>query len=141
MRHPLHPALVHFPVACWSLTTAADLASLVWGEPAWRFAAIVLLVGIGFSIPAMLAGFFELAKVAPDSPAIKDVNWHMLAVLSALSCYTASLFLRLDGTRLIEPGYLAIGFSVLGFVCLGVAGWLGGKLVYGHGLGRSPQSD
>jgi uncharacterized membrane protein len=138
MSHPLHPALVHFPVACWSLATAADLASLVWGEPAWRFAGIVLLAGIGFSIPAMLAGFLELAKLAQDSPAIKDVNRHMLMVMCALACYATSLFLRLHGTALIEPGVLAIGSSVLGFLCLGVAGWLGGKLVYGHRLGVSP---
>jgi uncharacterized membrane protein len=138
MRHPLHPALVHFPVACWSLATAADLASLAWGEPAWRFAGIVLLAGIGFSIPAMLAGFLELAKLAEDSLAIKDVNRHMLMVMCALACYVTSLFLRLHGTQLVEPGLLAIGSSVLGFLCLGVAGWLGGKLVYGHRLGVSP---
>jgi uncharacterized membrane protein len=138
MRHPLHPALVHFPVACWSLATAADIASLVWGEPAWRFAGIVLLAGIGFSIPAMLAGFLELAKLAEDNPAIRDVNRHMLMVMCALACYVTSLFLRLHGTRLVEPGLLAIGSSVLGFLCLGVAGWLGGKLVYGHRLGVSP---
>jgi len=140
MRHPLHPALVHFPIACWSLATAADLASLAWGEPAWRLAGILLLAGIGFSIPAMLAGLLELAKVAGDNPAIKDVNRHMIMVMSALSCYVASLFLRLQGTSFVEPGLPAIGLSVLGFLCLGVAGWLGGKLVYGHRLGVSPPS-
>lgn len=140
MRHPLHPALVHFPIACWSLATAADLASPVWGEPAWRLAGVLLVAGIGFSIPAMLAGFLELAKVAEDNPAIKDVNRHMMMVMSALTCYVVSLFLRLHGTELIEPGLLAIGLSVLGFLCLGVAGWLGGKLVYGHRLGVSPPS-
>ena len=31
MSHPLHPALVHFPIACWSLATVTDLASLYWG--------------------------------------------------------------------------------------------------------------
>lgn len=140
MRHPLHPALVHFPIACWSLATAADLASLAWGEPAWRFAGVLLLAGIGFAIPAMLAGLPELAKVAGDNPAIKDVNRHMIMVMSALSCYVASLFLRLHGTSFVEPGLPAIGLSVLGFLCLGVAGWLGGKLVYGHRLGVSPPS-
>ncbi|KRE87191.1 hypothetical protein ASG75_03335 [Rhodanobacter sp. Soil772] len=140
MRHPLHPALVHFPIACWSLATAADLASPVWGEPAWRLAGVLLMAGVGFSIPAMLAGFLELAKVAEDNPAIKDVNRHMIMVMSALTCYVVSLFLRLHGTELIEPGLLAIGLSVLGFLCLGVAGWLGGKLVYGHRLGVSPPS-
>ena len=138
MRHPLHPALVHFPIACWSLATAADLASLVWGEPAWRLAGVLLVAGIGFSIPAMLAGFLELAKVAEDNPAINDVNRHMIVVMCALAFYTASLFLRLQGTHLIEPGLLAIGMSVLGFLFLAAAGWLGGKLVYGHRLGVSP---
>jgi uncharacterized membrane protein len=138
MRHPLHPALVHFPIACWSLATAADLASLAWGEPAWRFAGILLLAGIGFSIPAILAGLLELAKIEGDNPAIRDVNRHMLMVMGALACYVASLFLRLHGTHFVEPGRLAIGLSVLGFLCLGVAGWLGGKLVYGHRLGVNP---
>lgn len=138
MRHPLHPVLVHFPIACWSLATAADLASLIWGEPAWRLAGVLLVAGIGFSIPAMLAGFLELMKVPADSPAIKDVNRHMIVVMSALAVYMASLFLRLQGTRLIEPGLLAIGLSVTGFLLLCVAGWLGGRLVYGHRLGVSP---
>jgi uncharacterized membrane protein len=137
MRHPLHPALVHFPIACWSLATLGDLASLVSGEPTWRLAGILLVAGIGFSIPAMLAGFVELTKVAEDSPAIKDVNRHMIVVMCALAFYTASLFLRLRGTHLGEPGALAIGMSVLGFAFLAVAGWLGGRLVYGHGLGVS----
>ncbi|OOG56444.1 DUF2231 domain-containing protein [Rhodanobacter sp. C03] len=137
MRHPLHPALVHFPIACWSLATAADLASLVWGEPVWRFAGVLLVAGIGFSIPAMLAGFLELMKITEDSPAIKDVNRHMIVVMSALAFYTASLLLRLHGTHLTEPGLPAIGSSVLGFLFLCAAGWLGGKLVYGHRLGVS----
>lgn len=138
MHHPLHPALVHFPIAWWSLATAADLAGLVWGEPVWRLAGVLLLAGIGFSIPAMLAGFFELARIAEGNPAIKDVNRHMIMVMCALAFYTASLFLRLQGTHLVEPGMLAIGMSVLGFLFLAVAGRLGGKLVYAHRLGVSP---
>ncbi len=137
MRHPLHPALVHFPVACWSLATAADLASLWWGEPAWRLAGTLMVIGIACAIPAMLAGFVELAKVPEDSPAIADVNRHMLAVLAATAFYGASLFVRLHGTSLAAPGWTGIGLGVVGFGCLGVAGWLGGKLVYGHGLGRA----
>ena len=138
MRHPLHPALVHFPIACWSLATAADLASLVWGEPAWRFAGMLLVAGIGFSIPAMLAGFLELVKIADDHPAIKDVNRHMIVVMTALAFYTTSLFLRLRGSTLTEPDLLAIASSVAGFLFLCIAGWLGGKLVYGHRLGIDP---
>ena len=63
----------------------------------------------------------------------------MLMVMGALCCYVASL--RLHGTHFIAPGLLAIALSVSGFLCLVVAGWLGGKLVYGHRLGVSPPDE
>ena len=135
MRHPLHPALVHFPVACWSLATAADLAALRWGEPAWRFGGICLLAGVAVAIPAMLAGFHELARLADDSPATGDVYRHMGAMSAAFVLYAVSLLLRQDHMHLIAPGTFAIALSVIGFLCLAVGGWLGGKLVYGHRLG------
>lgn len=141
MRHPLHPALVHFPIACWSLATAGDLLSLMLGEQAWRLSGLLLLAGIGFSLPAMLAGLLELTRLPGDSPLMRHVNRHMFMVLCALAFYTASLFLRLHGTRLVEPGVLAIGSSVIGFVCLAVAGWLGGQLVYAHGVGVTPPGE
>jgi uncharacterized membrane protein len=135
MRHPLHPALVHFPVACWSLATAADIASLFWGRPAWHLAGVLLVIGTACAVPAMLAGFMELIRIPEDSPAMKDVYRHMLAVMGALTAYAVSLFMRLDGTTLTAPGHVEIGLSVLGFLFLGWAGWLGGKLVYTHRLG------
>jgi uncharacterized membrane protein len=140
MSHPLHPALVHFPIACWSLATAGDLASLLLGEPAWRFSGMLLVAGIGFSLPAMLAGLLELTRLGVDSPAVHDVNRHMIMVMLALAFYTASLFLRLQGMHLIRPGALAIGSGLVGFLFLCVAGWLGGKLVYVHRLGVDSKS-
>lgn len=135
MRHPLHPALVHFPVACWSLASAADLASLHIGQAAWWLAGVLLAIGLVCAIPAMIAGFMELMHLPEDSAAIKDVNRHMLMVMAAFSLYLASLLLRVDGMTLHAPGLLAMALSLGGFICLGVAGWLGGKLVYVHRLG------
>lgn len=135
MKHPLHPALVHFPVACWSLATASDLLGLFWGAPAWRFAGVVLAIGTITAIVAMLAGFVELLKVEAGSPAIRIANLHMLLAASAWSCYAASLLLRLEGVTARQPGALEIGLSTAGFAALCVTGWLGGKLVYGHGIG------
>src|SRR5690606_24347304 len=135
MRHPLHPALVHFPIACWSLASAADLASLHFGQPAWWLAGVLLAIGLACAIPAMLAGFIELMRLPEDSAAIRDVNRHMIMVMAAFSLYLASLLARVDGMSLHAPGLLALVLSAGGFVCLGVAGWLGGKLVYGHRLG------
>lgn len=135
MRHPLHPALVHFPVACWSLATLADFASLHWGEAAWRPAGQLLIAGTLLAIPALLAGFYELVRVADDSPALHDLYWHMGAMSTALLLYAISLFARLDHSTLLAPGTGAVACSALGFVALCIGGWLGGKLVYTHRLG------
>ena len=135
MRHPLHPALVHFPIASWSLASAADLASLYLGQPAWWLAGVLMTIGLVTAIPAMGAGFMELMRLPEDSAAIKDVNRHMLMVMAAFCLYLVSLLMRVDAMRLQAPGMLAIALSLAGFICLGIAGWLGGKLVYGHRLG------
>jgi len=135
MRHPLHPALVHFPIACWSLATVADLASLWWGRPAWMLAGVLLVVGTATAIAAMATGMVELLKVGGDHPATRDLNRYMLLAMATWGLYAASLFLRLQGTALARPDAIDLGLSVAGFVCLCMTGWLGGTLVYGHGLG------
>ena len=83
MSHPLHPALVHFPIACWSLATAADVASLWFGEPAWRLAGVLLALGTLIALAAMATGFMELLKVGAEHPATRDLNRHLLLMLVA----------------------------------------------------------
>jgi uncharacterized membrane protein len=139
MSHPLHPALVHFPIACWSLATAADVASLWWGKPAWMLAGVLLALGTLIALAAMATGLIELLKVGAEHPATRDLNRHMLLMLTAWCLYAASLFLRLQGTTLTQPDSVDLGLSVVGFVVLGVGGWFGGKLVYAHGVGVSKQ--
>jgi uncharacterized membrane protein len=135
MRHPLHPALVHFPIACWTLATAGDIASLWWGKPAWMLSGSSLAVGTVVALAAMAAGFVELLKVDAGHPATRDLDHHMLFAMAAWSLYAASLLLRLQGFALTGPGAIELALGVAGFACLCATGWLGGKLVYGHGLG------
>jgi len=141
VKHPLHPALVHFPVACWSLATAADFGSLWWGEPAWRFSGAVLAIGTVAALAAMLAGFFELSRLDTDSPAQRVANRHMLSAMAAWSCYAASLLLRMQGMAWHEPDAVALGLSAAGFAALCAAGWLGGTLVYRHRVGTCAPND
>lgn len=141
MSHPLHPALVHFPVAGWSLATIADIASLWLGEPAWRFAAVLMAVGCVAALAAMAAGLWEFAKLRDGNPALPVANRHMLFALAAFCTYATSVFLRWSQGELHAPGMLALAVSIAGFVLLGITGWLGGQLVYGHGVGVSHKAD
>lgn len=143
MRHPLHPMLVHFPVACWSLASLGDFASQVRGEAfgigLWPMSSLLLALGCTAAVPAMLAGLLEFARV-PEGAPLRDAWCHMGAVMAAFVLYLASLLLRLDGAGLHAAGVAALGSSAAGFCGLVVGGWFGGKLVYGHCVGRGPSA-
>ncbi|SBV37302.1 conserved membrane hypothetical protein [uncultured Stenotrophomonas sp.] len=134
MRHPLHPALVHFPVACWSLAVVADFAGLWFGEIAWRWSGGLLAAGCVLALAAMLAGMAELPRV-PEGAAMGDAWRHMGAMLLAFSLFVVRLLLRLDHLQPLPPDRVSFLLDAGGFLALAVGGWFGGRLVYGHGVG------
>ena len=135
MKHPIHPILVHFPIATWFLATIADIASLFTNEQVGWVAGVLLVTGTIMSLPAMIAGLVDLGKINQQSTAIKIANQHMILMMISWSFYAVSLFMRLDGSRLDHPSLIAISLSILGFISLCIAGWMGGKLVYEYGVG------
>jgi uncharacterized membrane protein len=135
--HPLHPALVHFPIACWSLAVAADVAGHWLGEAAWGWSGGLLVVGCSGAVVAMLAGMAEVPRV-PEGAPMRDAWVHMGAMLTALAFFLARLLLRLDHLQPLAPDRLSLLLDAGGFVALVVGGWFGGRLVYDHGVGRNP---
>ena len=144
MRHPLHPMLVHFPVACWSLGTLGDFASLHFGEPAWFLSGSLIAIGVVMALAAMAAGMIELTQVPDGGSAMRDAYLHMGLMLLAFGLYLTSALLRIDEARLGAPGVIALVTSASGFLALMAGGYMGGRLVYGHGIGsgrRPPQEE
>lgn len=135
MSHPLHPAIVHFPVACWSLAVVADFASLRFGALAWSWSAGLLAVGCAMAVVAMLAGMMELTRV-PEGVALRDAYLHMGLMIAALTLFAARLMLRVDHFKPLPPDAVSLLLDAGGLLALGAGGWYGGKLVYGHGVGR-----
>ena len=136
MAHPIHPAFVHFPIACWSLATIGDIASLALGDQrVWFVSGVLLVLGLITALAAMTAGLFELKKIDEEGAAMQVANWHMYLIIMVWTLYAFSLFMRMDGSTLMRPNGVAIGLSVFGFLLLCAAGWFGGKLVYQYRIG------
>lgn len=135
--HPVHPVLVHFPIALWSASLLWDAIGLVRGEALWwSMSYWTIALGLGFSLPAMVAGFWDYASVDEHAPAHRPATWHMLVMSGAAVAFLLSLLVRNasaapEGTNLT----LALAASALGFGLLAWGGWLGGTLVYRHGVG------
>ena len=69
------------------------------------------------------------------TPDTLPANQHMILIMISWSFYAVSLFMRLEGMHLEQPGLAAIALSIIGFIFLCGAGWMGGKLVYEYGVG------
>lgn len=137
MRHPIHPMLVHFPIATWVISTLCDIGALFTAnELISQMAGVLLVIGVITALFAMVAGLMELPKINRENPAIKVANQHMLLMMTCWSLYAVSLFMRLDGNQLGLPNAAAVTLSVTGLITLCIGGWLGGRLVYEYGVGR-----
>jgi len=137
MKHPIHPMLVHFPIACWSIATCFDVFSQLYSLENVNISGVLILIGIVLALPTMLTGLIDMSRIDNDSPAIKTVNKHMFFVFMAWMLYALSLYIRVDKMSFVYPNGLATLFSLMGFINLSIAGWHGGNLVYKHNVGRN----
>ena len=142
MSHPLHPALVHFPIAAWTLATLLDAVGWAWPAPWLQSAAALLLAaGCGFGVLAAAVGWWELFKLPAEHPGNRVAVIHMSLALASLGLYAGSLYLRLDlpQQRLLPTAAWALALSAAGWLLLLATGWMGGQLVYRHGVGVMPR--
>ncbi len=143
LGHPLHPMLVHFPIAFWSLATALDLLFFMGLQDQWlvlfqgltKGAVYLIALGLTFSVPAMAAGLIDLASL--DKRAEKTGLYHMLFMSTTWCLYLVSLVLHIKNGIIQESiSALTITASLSGFITLAIGGYYGGELVYKHGSGH-----
>ena len=133
-HHPIHPALVHFPIAFLTAASLCDLATLIGFQSAWPPTFPLLGLGLSTALLAMIAGFIDLQKLQGNEPAEKTANLHMMFIGAAWCFYLTALLLRNDQMQIIPtPSLIPIGLSFAGLITLCLGGWQGGKLVYLHG--------
>ena len=134
MKHPSHPLFVHFPLAFWVSATVCDLAGLYYA-PVWRFGSWCLLIGCATALLAVASGLMQLTRIQRSAGIEKLLALHIAAVSISYSFYVVSLALRMEGGQMQSPTDWAIACSTLAAISLAIAGWLGGTMVYGHGVG------
>ena len=132
--HPLHPALVHFPIGLLLSATLADLAHLAGLTGDVHFAAVLMAAGLAAALLAMAAGMVDFARL--DEAVVPHAVPHMIAVGTAWLGYGLALYLRRDvlsGGTTVAMSSIAV--SVVSAAILALGGWLGGRLVYTFGAG------
>ena len=141
-RHPFHPALVHFPIACWVLSVLTDLAALsginilFFGLDCWAVSALLIWAGVVFALPAMVVGIYDFMQLPDDDRLLQAFYKHISFVGMAWVLYLASGYTRLaDNLVLAPPVILPALISGMGLLCLCIGGWYGGQMVYKYHMG------
>lgn len=136
MGHPIHPMLIPFPIALWVFSLAADLIYLWRDNPAWAWIAFYTLAGGTLSaIVAAVFGIIDYFSIR-DKKVSKIAAWHARFNVLALLVFAASFYLRTTGGAGLVGGSLTIplALSIVGVLSITISGWLGGELVYKHGV-------
>src|SRR6185503_11143529 len=93
--HPVHPALIPFPIGLLVFSFIADLIYLWRGNPVWKesIAFYTLLAGIIGAAAAAVPGLIDWATLT-DRAAVKVANWHARVMVITLLIFGASFYLR-----------------------------------------------
>ena len=135
--HPIHPMLVPLPIGLWIFSLICDAIYLLGSHaPVWKDVAFYTMAGgiIG-ALLAAVPGLIDLLSLSPSKAKTLGIR-HMLLNLSAVATFALNLWLRSRGAPGSNPPIL---LSLVGVVLIGVSGWLGGEMVYVHGVAVESQ--
>jgi uncharacterized membrane protein len=132
--HPLHPAIVHFPIGLLLSASLADLAWLAGLTTDAHIGAVLMAGGLAMGVVAMGAGLVDFATL--DETVVPHALRHMAAVGIAWLGYAVALYLRRDVlSGAATVGSISLALSLASALVLALGGWLGGRLVYTFGAG------
>ncbi|RLA18825.1 MAG: hypothetical protein DRQ62_12915 [Gammaproteobacteria bacterium] len=137
----IHPLLVHFPIALFTVFFFADTVGGLLSRPAWRiFATPLLYIGTFTALLTVAAGM-QAAYSAPHNDATHAIMLRhqafgitvtVLALLLSLRRYFAA------DSFLYSKTYGHFALTGLLIVCLTLGADLGGLMVYQHGVAVAP---
>lgn len=138
LDHPVHTAVVHFPIGLCCTVPLWDAIWLITGSALWwQISFFTLAAGLVAGVPAVLTGLIDYVDLPDDDPALETATRHMVVTGSGLAVFVASFLVRVDAASPAATSpWLATGLAVAGAVLFGLGGWLGGELVLLHGVGR-----
>ena len=134
--HPLHPPLTDFTIGTYTFATVAailDVTNLVETKASYAW-WLALVVGLCSTALTATTGLIDWLQIEWGSELWKTATAHMLAMLAATGTFFAAVLVGHSGYThgTISGGALALTFA--GFVLLTTGGWLGGAVVFVHGM-------
>ena len=134
--HPIHPPLTDATIGIYTFATVAALAEVLGitetsGAIGWW---IALIAGLIFTVPTALTGLADWLTIDRRTELWRTATSHMLAMVTATIWFALAAIFGHDEYTQADVGSGAFILTLLGFGFLTLGGWLGGAIVYVHGM-------
>jgi nitrite reductase/ring-hydroxylating ferredoxin subunit/uncharacterized membrane protein len=131
LEHPLHPVLVDIPIGAWAAALALDLMSLGLGTRGLgKASGIAIGVGTLGALASAATGLMDYTD--SDPPEDTTILTHGVVNITATLLFTGSFLLRRRDNWQTQPSHFAL--AALGYAAVMVGGFLGGSLIFRHGV-------
>jgi uncharacterized membrane protein len=134
--HPLHPPLTDATIGMYTAASAFGLLSALGVSErntatAWWLALIAGLVVTG---PTALAGLTDWLSITWGTPLWRTATVHMFSMLTASVFFLLAAIFGHGGYVDGEVTSGSLILTLVGFAFLTLGGWLGGTVVFVHGM-------
>jgi len=134
--HPVHPPLTDATIGAYTAATVlAVLAAFGVAEdklaPAFW---ITLVVGLVFNAPTSVTGLLDWKDITRGTPLKRTATTHLLIMVAAAVLFGLAAIFGYGAWSDGELDAFPLVLTLLGFGTLTAGGWIGGSIVFVHGL-------
>jgi uncharacterized membrane protein len=143
LGHPLHPVFVHIPLGLWPAALVLDLVTFLGtgSNMLVRLSFFAIVGGLVAAIPAVPTGVMDWGEIKKERPAWRLGLYHMMLNLLAIILWAVNFGVRIGTFReATVAGGAELSLSVLGTLVLCLSAYLGGLMVFDHGVGVARMS-
>ena len=134
--HPLHPPMTDGAIGAYTAATvlaatgAAGVAEAELAKGWW----LTLIIGLGFGALAAVTGLVDWLSITRGTPLWRTATTHLIVMVVANVLFGLAAIFGHAGYVDGEIGTAALVLVLCAFVTLTVGGWIGGSIVFVHGM-------
>ena len=134
--HPIHPPLTDATIGIYTFATIAALADVtgISTNAATHGWWLALLAGLISTVATALTGLLDWLTIEWGTELWKTATTHMFAMLSATVFFLLAAIFGNGGYHHSNVTSGAYALTLIAFGLLTLGGWLGGAVVYVHGM-------
>jgi uncharacterized membrane protein len=134
--HPIHPPLTDATIGTYTFATVAafaEVTGITENAGAWGW-WIALVFGLIMTVPTALTGLLDWLTITRGTELWKTATLHLTAMLSATAFFALAAIFGHSSYSHANVSSGAFVLTLIGFALLTLGGWLGGAIVFVHGM-------